>query len=157
EPKPDKPGDAKEHKTADELLTALETADKAIKTMSAQLHFVTVASEAESNDKQFRSGTLYFRNRSDAKTADGQPAPDAHVAAAVRFDTLTLPSKRQQPEHKTYILNGRERVERLEDEKQINVIKQAPGQPEIDPLKLGEGPFPLPIGQQKNDVLKRFE
>lgn len=31
-----------------------------------------------------------------------------------------------------------------------------PGEP-YDPLKPGEGPVPLPIGQRKTDVLKRFE
>lgn len=31
-----------------------------------------------------------------------------------------------------------------------------PGQ-KLDPLKLGEGPFPLPIGQDREEVLKNFE
>lgn len=32
----------------------------------------------------------------------------------------------------------------------------APGQ-QLDPLKLGEGPFPIPTGQPKSEVLARFE
>ena len=32
----------------------------------------------------------------------------------------------------------------------------APGE-RFDPLKLGEGPFPLPVGQRRDDVLARFE
>ncbi|MCZ6612201.1 MAG: hypothetical protein O6941_06170, partial [Planctomycetota bacterium] len=32
----------------------------------------------------------------------------------------------------------------------------APGK-QFDPLKLGEGPFPLPIGQSKDEILARFD
>ncbi len=72
-PKPEvKPTDSKapaatEIKDADELLTALETADKRISTISADLVFTTVAGEIEGQDMQRRQGAIYFRNRSDAK------------------------------------------------------------------------------------------
>jgi len=56
-----------------------------------------------------------------------------------------------------YIFDGEWLVEKNFDNKSF--IKRqivAPGD-EFDPLKLGEGPFPIPIGQKKADVLTRFE
>ncbi len=152
---PKKPAE-KELATAEELLTALETADKKISTISAELNFTTVAGEIEGRDMQRRHGWLYFRNRSDAKTADGKPAPNSHAAAAVKFDTL-IQSNKQHPERKTYVVDGALVIERLEAEKLINRYRIGKSDKPQDPLKLGEGPFPLPFGQQKAEVMARFE
>lgn len=67
----------------------------------------------------------------------------------------TVPELRDRNEH--YIFDGVWLVEKHIEEKQF--IKRqivAPGE-EFDPLKLGEGPFPMPIGQKKIDVLSRFD
>lgn len=55
-----------------------------------------------------------------------------------------------------YIFDGEWLVQKNFDNKDF--IKRQivrPGE-EFDPLKLGEGPFPIPIGQRKADVLSRF-
>lgn len=157
---PDKAKDDKakaetEYKTAEELLEALETADKKIKTITAELYFTTVTGEIEGRDMQRRHGRIYFRNQSDAKTADGKPAPDAHAAAAVRFDDLEIVKTRKRfDEQKTYVVNGNVVIERIDKEKLVNRYKIGAG--DQDPLKLGQGPFPLPFGQKKDEVLERF-
>lgn len=149
--------ETKEITNAEELLAALETADKKISTITAELNFTTVASEVEGNDRQRRHGWLHFRNRSDAKTADGKPAPDSHAAASVRFDTLIQASNKQFEEKKTYVVNGPVVIERIEKEKLMYRYRIGRQDKPQDPLKLGEGPFPLPFGQQKQEVLSRFD
>lgn len=158
--------------TAEALLGALETADAKIKTISADLSFTTVAGEIEGNDRQIRQGKVWFRNRSpDAATPtppktpakDTPPAPakteSEPAAACVRFDALILPDSNYKriPENKTYVVNGPVMIEKLADEKLVNRIRFAPDEKRQDPLKLGEGPFPLPFGQKKDEVLARFD
>lgn len=151
-----KAADNKDFKTADELLTALETADKKIKTISAELNFTTKAADLEGGDTQLRHGWLYFRNRSEAKGDDAKPAPAAETAACVRFDYL-IQSRKQYPERKTYVVNGSEIIERIENEKLVNRYLIGKKDQDHNPLQLGQGPFPLPFGQKKEEVLARFE
>jgi hypothetical protein len=75
---------------------------------------------------------------------------------ALVFDTVMIGDRRRR-EDKRYVFDGRWLVEISTADKQF--IKReivAPGK-ELDPLKLGEGPFPLPIGQPKKEVLSRFD
>lgn len=75
---------------------------------------------------------------------------------AILFDSV-IAGQRKRNDLKHYIFDGRWLVEINHKEKQF--IKReivAPGK-ELDPLKLGEGPFPLPIGQARADVLARFD
>lgn len=147
---------AAEFKTAEELLDALETADKKIKTISAELNFTTVAGEIEGGDRQIRSGRVWFRNRTDEKPAPGQPDL-SHAAASVFFEWLTLPGAafKRVAENKTYVVDGPVMIEKIASEKLVNRFTLNSGAPQ-DPLKLGEGPFPLPFGQKKDEVLARF-
>jgi hypothetical protein len=56
-----------------------------------------------------------------------------------------------------YLLeNGKLVEQNYETKLQITRQVLKPGQ-KLDPLKLGEGPFPLPIGQPPEDVLKMFD
>lgn len=148
---------AKEEMTADRLLTELEATNKTIRTLSAMLRFSTVAGNLEGNDRQIREGTLYFRNAGEQKGAEGTGASDGGTAACVKFSTLLqVASGKLIPENRTFIVNGGVVLERIEDEKIANRIRIGePGKPG-DPLKLGKGPFPLPFGQKKADVLSRF-
>lgn len=75
---------------------------------------------------------------------------------AVLFDTLIV-GNRKEDRLKHYVFDGRWLVEIDHAHKQF--IKRqivAPGRM-FDPLKLGQGPFPLPVGQPKQEVLARFE
>jgi hypothetical protein len=75
---------------------------------------------------------------------------------AILFE-WTIINGRKRQDHKHYIFNGRWLAEIDHANKQF--IKReivAPGR-KLDPLKLGEGPFPLPVGQPKAEVLARFD
>lgn len=75
---------------------------------------------------------------------------------AIRFDKMVVGQElRERPRH--YIFDGSWLVEKHATERQF--IKRqvvAPGQT-FDPLKLGSGPFPLPLGQKREDVQALFK
>lgn len=75
---------------------------------------------------------------------------------AALFDTLIV-SNRKSNRLKHYIFDGRWLAEIDHQDKQFIKREIVPPGKTIDPLKLGEGPFPLPIGQKKADVLARFD
>ncbi|MHC4786473.1 MAG: LolA family protein, partial [Planctomycetota bacterium] len=64
---------------------------------------------------------------------------------------------RRREHRKHYIFDGSWLVE-IDHEAKIFIKRQIvpPGQ-QFDPLKLGEGPFPLPVGQPKDEVRARFK
>ena len=74
----------------------------------------------------------------------------------VSFDRKTANDKPEKT-HQEYVLAGGTLTDRSYDSRKENrwqVLK--PGQ-KLNLLKLGEGPFPLPLGQDKADVHKMFE
>lgn len=75
---------------------------------------------------------------------------------AVLFNRLIV-GQRAQDQQKHYIFADRWLVEVDHENKQF--IKREVVEPgrQLDPLKLGEGPIPLPIGQPKDEVLARFQ
>jgi hypothetical protein len=75
---------------------------------------------------------------------------------AILFDSL-LVKNRLREESKHYIFDGRWLAEIDAKEKQFIKREIVPPGKTLDPLKLGEGPFPLPIGQPKAEVLARFD
>lgn len=95
--------------------------------------------------REIRTGKLLFRK------------VDAKREAAILFDTLII-GRRKETRLKHYIFSGRWMVEINHDKKQF--IKRelvAPNEQEIDPFELGSGPIPLPIGQSKESVLKKYD
>lgn len=75
---------------------------------------------------------------------------------AILFDTAIIAGRRQKdPKH--YVFNGRWLAEIDPANKQFIKREIVPPGRQLDPLKLGEGPFPLPIGQPKAEVLARFD
>lgn len=78
--------------------------------------------------------------------------------AAILFDTLII-GRRREEKSKHYIFSGRWMVEIDHERKQF--LKRELVSPDadnsVDPFKLGNGPVPLPIGQTRESVLKRFK
>lgn len=147
---------ARKFATAEELLSALESADKAIHTLRAGVQYAKTFSDIEGGDKQIWRGELFFDVAESAKKDAAAKAADARRRFAVIFDQLIV-GEMVRDETKHLIFDGEWFVERNESAKQFNkrrVVK--PGE-RIDPLRLGEGPFPLPIGQKKDDILRRFK
>lgn len=126
------------------LLDRLERSSEDLRDFQAKIRYEIW--DAATEGRQIRSGELIY-----------QVDPDDHTKRfAIFFDTFVF-DNRQEKEAKHYIFADGWMVEIDHNRKQF--IKRqivAPGE-EFDPLKLGEGPFPLPIGQPKNEVLARFD
>jgi hypothetical protein len=142
-----KPGEAIDD--ADDLLVALETADQDIRTFTAGLRYTRTFALA--GDEQIRDGALYF------ETVDrGGPGVPASRRFAVRFKSLQVGS-RVETEPKEYIFDGEWLVEKLEKSKDFIKRQVVPPGERFDPLRIGEGPFPVPLGQRRDEVLERYE
>ncbi len=150
--------------SADSLLTLLETADANLRTLTADIQYDKV--DGVTGDRQTRRGKLFFQNSLPPKvTTDVETFDDAASAAdgakgrrtfSVRFDSLQLGSRREE-EEQLFVFDGEWLIEVTPKNKQI--IKRQVTRPgsNFDPLKIGEGPLPLPIGQKKADMLSRFD
>src|SRR6185295_10789202 len=66
--------------------------------------------------------------------------------------------EKQQPNSKVEYMLDKGWLTDRDYKRKIEIQRQVlkPGQ-KVNLLKLGEGPFPLPIGQPKEEVLKMFE
>lgn len=137
------------YKTVEDILLALEKADAELKTLQADMMYDRVFGIA--GDRRIRIGHLYFQN-------DGPASPGAlpRRRFAFRTDTLQIGS-RLQAEQLDLIFDGAWLIERNHGTKQFiarRIVKEGES---FDPLRLGEGPFPVPIGQKRNEILKRYD
>jgi hypothetical protein len=139
--------------SAGALLDALEDAGERIKSLQAGVHhrkFFAIQS-----DEQERRGTLYFKAVSPSdplSAADGAPPKRCF---AVTFDQLRVGDRLERMEQR-FIFDGQWLVEKIPGEKQFTKRQVVPPGETVDPLKIGEGPFPVPIGQKKAAILDRF-
>lgn len=134
--------------SADELLTSLETADENLRALQAKISYTR--DFAIAGDTQVRMGNLWFEDVGKS----GNAARKRRFA--IQFDKLIF-SDRIDNKKQIYNFDGEWLVERFDDEKRM-VKRQVvrPGE-SFDPLKIGEGPLPIPIGQKKADILARYD
>ena len=136
--------------SAAELLDALERADDEIDTFRARIVYDRLF-ELQ-GDRHVRFGSLYFRVDADPRAEGGRPVR----TFGVHFDTLVLDGAMRE-DRQAWIFDGEWVVEKRFAQKQYVARQLArPGQG-LDPLRLGEGPLPLPIGQEREDILTRYE
>ncbi len=129
--------------SADELLDRIEQETADLGTLTARIRYEN--EKALIGDTQVRKGTLH--SRLDPETGRRQ--------FAVHFDEKQIGVTVESIDV-DYIFDGRYLVERLNDERQFNKREIAcPDDPEYDPLSI-DGPFPLPIGQSRADIVRRF-
>jgi hypothetical protein len=130
--------------TVDQILDALDAVGRNLKSFTADVTLkdedVTLANETT------RRGKVLFQER-----GDGQ------ARLRVIFDKRET-AKRSFDERVEYLLQDGWLTDRTYDPKRIEVKRQVlrPGE-KINLLKLGEGPFPLPIGQKKETVHEQFD
>lgn len=134
--------------SVDQLLEALETADADLETFAAEVKWDRRF--RLQGDRHVRFGELFFRV---APSAEGE-AP--HRTFAVRFDELLIDDVLRQ-EQSQWVFDGQWLYEKDFKEKTFVARRLAREGERIDPLRLGEGPIPLPIGQKKEDILARYE
>ncbi|MEE8155471.1 MAG: hypothetical protein V3T53_11015 [Phycisphaerales bacterium] len=144
EPPTTQPQQEAEPDAVEDLLDRLERSSADLRDFQAKIRYDIW--DAVTEEKQIRSGKLIYQVDPD----------DGSKRFAILFDTFIF-GNRQEKEAKHYIFADGWLVE-IDHERKQFIKRQivAPGET-FDPLKLGEGPFPLPIGQPKNEVLARFD
>ena len=126
------------------LLDRLETAAEGLRDFSADITYILWDSMLER--REIRGGEVVYDVR-----PDGGARRFAILVTSVSIDN------RKNNQNKRYIFDGSWFVE-IDYDNRMFTKRQivAPGE-RFDPLKLGEGPFPLPVGQRREEVLARFE
>lgn len=131
--------------TSDQILDALHAVGQGLKDFSADVSMAEI--DALNGDKTTLSGKVWYQARA---------AGDSRIR--VVFDKKEYGDKKLVKDFKSeYLLDAGKLTDRdykRKIEVQRDVLK--PGQ-KMNLLKLGEGPFPLPIGQERADVLLNFE
>jgi outer membrane lipoprotein-sorting protein len=128
----------------DTVLDALEQRGKDLKDFSADVTLTSVSERTGESSAQ--TGKVVYQDR-------GQG--DSRIK--VNFDKRKLESGATQNHKQDYLLQDGWLTDR-DYQKKLEVRRQVlkPGQ-KMNMLKLGEGPFPLPIGQEKGEVKKQFD
>ena len=131
-----------ENSSADEVLDALDARGRNLSQFVADVT-LTEIDESTQHESQ-RSGRVWYEKR------------QGNDRIRVVFDTKAE-GRFNKAEKLEYLLEGGWLVDR-DYRRSIEVKRQVlrPGE-RINLLKLGEGPFPLPIGQPKADVHREFE
>lgn len=135
------------------LLDALERADVGVRTFQSEI--IYDRRFRLQGDRHIRWGRLFFQ-------VELSPASGgrARRTFAVRFETLTIPDDTgeiRRADESLWVFDGQWLIEKREAERQF--VKRQIARPEdpVDPLRLGEGPLPIPIGQRKADILARYD
>ncbi len=124
-----------------DLLGRIEQSAEDLRTFQANVTYRRW--DAVLERRETRTGTFYYQIR------------DGSKRFAIRFDRLFI-GNRLIKQKKHYVFDAGWFIE-IDHETRTIFKRQivAPGE-RFDPLSLGEGPFPLPIGQSKERVLARF-
>lgn len=131
----------------DGLLQKMHDAGADLRTLSAAVELEDFDSISQANP--VRLGTLALR-----RGETGGEGVAFHVVFNARRDGVDGPARREKIE---YLLVGDELVDRNYAAKTQVSRKLAEEQAQRDLLKLGEGPFPLPIGQPVEEVRAQFD
>ena len=131
----------------DPVITLLDTLERSaddLRTFTASIHYEV--EDALLGEKVIRKGELIYR----VEPAGGEKS------FAILFESK-IANGRKRDQLKHYVFSDGWFVE-VDHEEKLFIKRQvvAEGE-EYDPLKLGEGPFPLPIGQPREEVLARFD
>jgi outer membrane lipoprotein-sorting protein len=126
-----------------QILDALDARGKDLKNFSAGV--VLTATDNSTGDARNNTGTVIFQRKGD---------DDARIR--VDFTRQQLGDKIFTVDHQYALDNGI--LDDRDYKKKHETLNQIlePGQ-KLDLFKLGKGPFPLPLGQKKEDVLNAFQ
>jgi hypothetical protein len=144
---PDEAGEGEPGPADDPVVALLDTLEHSaadLRSFTASIHYEV--EDALLGEKVIRQGELVYRV---------EPASGEKSFAILFQSRIANGRKRDQLKH--YVFSGGWFVEVDHDEKLFIKRQVVAEGEEYDPLKLGEGPFPLPIGQPRDDVLARFE
>jgi hypothetical protein len=143
DPSVDEPAEGLQDPVGD-LLDVLERSGDDLHTFTASV--IYEVEDALLGDTVIRQGRIVYRVDPETRAR----------SFAILFD-FKVENRRKIEKSKHYVFSGRWLAEIDRDQKLFIKHEVAPEGREIDPLKLGEGPFPLPIGQKRRDVEDRFD
>jgi hypothetical protein len=129
--------------SVDQILDALDARGENLRDFSARVRLTDT--DDSSGDCTVNTGTVVLQRKGPG---------DARIRVA--FNQRQLGDKTFPADHQYTLDNGilDDRDYLKKHENRTQVLK--PGQ-KLDLFKLGEGPFPLPLGQKGEDVLKLFD
>jgi outer membrane lipoprotein-sorting protein len=136
--------------SVDSVLTRLETADKDLTSLTAAVRLIKRPPAIEGGGMHVRYGILKFTSGKDAK-GGGKPLR----RFAIDIDTIIIDG-RARDDKQSYTFDGHYLLEKLPKQKQFVRRHIVGDDQKKDPLRIGEGPFPIPVGQRKDDLLARF-
>ncbi|MFI4883280.1 MAG: hypothetical protein ACIAQU_11930 [Phycisphaerales bacterium JB064] len=139
------------YNSAEQVLSALESADEDLTTFTSGIAYTTIKDLGGALTR--RTGQIAYDTN---ESADGAQ----QRRFAVHFTTLLRGDRYLEDDRalQTIAFDGRWLWEKLHSERQINKREIVRLGETIDPFELGDGPFPpLPIGQQKDDILRRYQ
>jgi hypothetical protein len=141
---PAQPAALDANSTLDQILDALHQRGLGLKDFTADVTLQEI--DELSGDTSTWTGKTWYQAKGEG---------DARMR--VQFDSKKVGSRVDKEAKVEYMLDKGWLIDR-DYKRKIQVDRQVlkPGQ-KVNLLKLGEGPFPLPIGQPKEDVLKLFE
>ncbi len=127
----------------DAILDRLETKGKTMEGLTCRLHYRYVMVEVV-QDEHVKEGKLLF--------ARGEP----NSRFFIHFNKLRADGV-EKVTGEYWAFDGRWLVERNDLTKKIIRREIARKGQREDPFKLGEGPFPMPLGQKREDILANFK
>lgn len=137
--------DRKPFDSADALLDALEGATGDLRDFQANVVYDRL--DAITEDRERRLGRIVLEQ-------DAATPPRRRFAIA--FDRFIDPAGHASPQEQRFAFADGWLVEFNEARKQAIERQLVPEGRSLDPLRLGEGPLPLPVGQRSDDVRRRF-
>ena len=127
--------------SVDQTLDQLHDAGKDLKSLTADVSLADAGDPGMGDDVKTRRGSMVVKRGAGT------------TQALIRIDTKTV-GKRTFEERRDVLLDGNSFVDRdYQNKKETD--RKLDGK--IDLFKLGQGPFPLPIGQSKEDVKAQFD
>ncbi|NQU76155.1 MAG: hypothetical protein HQ546_07580 [Planctomycetes bacterium] len=129
------------------LLGQMEAAGEKFRTLTADVEYVEI--EVLFDDKTTYAGGVYYQ---------ADPSGKHPARFRIHFDSVRYgPGRVKSVEDRDYVFftdeKGQQLISRNGRTKQQITYMVAPPTSKSDPLKLGEGPFPMPFGQKREDVL----
>jgi len=125
----------------DRILERLEKRGDGVDTLSAEIH--AVFTDVVADDEQTKIGKLWFRR--------DKPNPKFKVA----YDQSIYDGIEVNEPH-SYLFDGRWLTERHDKTKTFIRREIVAEGEKIEPFRIGKGPFPLPFGQKKAEILEHF-
>ncbi len=127
--------------TVEKILDRLEKRGDGVNSLTSKLQaeFFDVIAE----DKQIKQGRIWFRR--------DQPNPKFKVI----YDKSIYADYEVADVHE-YLFDGRWLTEKHDKSKSLVHREIVAEGEKIDPFRIGKGPFPLPFGQKKADIIENF-